>query len=56
MNRDRERRIRAAVPCPRCGAAIGEPCHASGDTRATRRRVHHERYSAWREAALRRKP
>jgi hypothetical protein len=53
----REPRIRAAVPCPICGAAIGQPCRAGRyphdprngpvDKRPALMRAHDERRQAW---------
>jgi hypothetical protein len=53
----REARTRAAVPCPLCGAGIGQPCRAGAATHDTRRggedrrailhRAHQERREAW---------
>lgn len=53
----RERRIRAAVPCPTCGAQLGQPCRAGTaphdpsrgavDMRPTLGRVHTDRRLAW---------
>jgi hypothetical protein len=56
----REPRIRAAVPCPVCGAAIGEACrqgryphdarNGAEDRRPLLHRAHQERRAAWLDA------
>jgi len=54
----RDARVIAAVPCPRCGAAVGQPCRnpvphqaARGpvDKRAQPMRTHSERRLEWQE-------
>lgn len=55
----REPRIRAAVPCPACGAPIGSPCVAGisphdprrgiEDRRPPLKRCHVERREAWQQ-------
>ena len=58
MSQDtREPRIRAAVPCPLCGAPIGQPCRkgihphdarrGARDLRPVMLRAHQERRDAW---------
>jgi hypothetical protein len=57
-SRTRDQRVIAAVPCPRCGAARGQPCrnpvpHDAGrgleDRRAQPQRTHPERRIDWQE-------
>lgn len=52
----RERRIIAAVDCPRCGAKAGQPCRIHPNSRdATGRPMcHGERRLAWQEWKYRR--
>jgi len=58
-SRTREQRIRDAVPCPTCGAALGQACrkgiHAHDprrgieDLRPHMLRAHDERRAAWQQ-------
>lgn len=52
MSKDRERQAIALVACPRCGAAIGQPCLDLGGQPLGRHRpmVHTERRHAWQAA------
>ena len=52
----RDRRVVAAVPCPRCGAGVGEPCRnpiphqqvrGPADHRPQPARTHAERRQDW---------
>ena len=57
-SRTRDLRVIAAVPCPKCGAAIGQPCRnpvphdaqrGPVDHRAQPQRTHPERRLDWQE-------
>jgi hypothetical protein len=55
---NRDRKVIGAVPCPVCGARIGEPCRTvtrDGRPDALASRTHSDRRAAW-QATDRRRP